>query len=103
MQQRPLGRTGIQVSALGFGGAEIGFGAAATETVATLLNAALDAGLTLIDTAECYDTSEELIGAAVAHRRKDYALFTKVGHSAGLPFPDWDPRLIGASIERSLK
>jgi aryl-alcohol dehydrogenase-like predicted oxidoreductase len=103
MQQRPLGRTGIQVSALGFGGAEIGFENASAETVAKLLGAALDAGLTLIDTAECYATSEELIGAAVAHRRQDYALFTKVGHASGLPFPDWDIRLIGASIERSLE
>ena len=70
MEKRVFGKTGLEVSALGFGGAEIGFEGAAAETVATLLNAALDAGLNVIDTAECYIngtvSSEELIGKAVS-------------------------------------
>jgi aryl-alcohol dehydrogenase-like predicted oxidoreductase len=109
MEKRTLGKTGLSVSALGFGGAEIGFEKAAVETVARLLGAALDAGLNVIDTAECYwagseeTASEALIGAAVAHRRDDFHLFTKVGHASGLDGTDWSPELIEKSIDRSLK
>jgi aryl-alcohol dehydrogenase-like predicted oxidoreductase len=102
MQLRRFGRTGLQVTALGFGGAEIGYEAATDATVDRLLNAALDAGLNVVDTAECYLASEELIGRAIAGRRDEYHLFTKVGHAAGLPHPEWSPDLITASIERSL-
>lgn len=104
MQQRTLGRTNLSVSPLGFGGSEIGYRGATQETVTRLLNAALDAGLNVIDTAECYKNSEELIGQAVSHRRRDYSLFTKVGHEHGWDKPhDWSAESIGRSIDRSLK
>jgi aryl-alcohol dehydrogenase-like predicted oxidoreductase len=107
MEKRVFGKTGLEVSALGFGGAEIGFEGAAAETVVTLLNAALDAGLNVIDTAECYGngtvSSEELIGQAVSHRRDDYYLFTKCGHASGFDLPDWDPQLLELQIDRSLR
>ena len=103
MEQREFGRTGIKVSALGFGGAEIGYEGVPAATVHHLLNAALDAGLTVIDTAECYPGSEELIGRAVGHRRTDYHLFTKCGHKAGFDLPDWDLGLLERSIDRSLR
>lgn len=104
MEKRTLGRTGMQVTALGYGGAEIGFQKAEQETVSTLLNAALDAGLNVIDTGECYHGSEELIGQAVSHRRSDYFLFTKCGHSGkDFGLADWDPKLLELTIERSLK
>jgi aryl-alcohol dehydrogenase-like predicted oxidoreductase len=103
MEKRILGRTDMQVSVLGFGGSEIGYGNAPVETVERLLGSALDAGLNVIDTAECYLTSEELIGQAVAHRRQDFYLFTKCGHASGLPQPDWSPALLEESIDRSLK
>ncbi|MCA1567516.1 MAG: aldo/keto reductase [Acidobacteria bacterium] len=102
MEKRTLGKTDMRVSVLGFGGSEIGYGHAAVETVERLLGGALDAGLNVIDTAECYVTSEELIGRAVSHRRADYYLFTKCGHAAGIDLPDWDARLLEQSIERSL-
>ena len=54
MEKRILGKTGIELSVLGFGGAEIGFDGTPTEDVGRLLSAALDAGLNIIDTAECY-------------------------------------------------
>ena len=65
MERRRLGKTDMDVSVLGFGGSEIGYERASSATVKKLLNQALDAGLNVIDTAECYVTSEELIGTAV--------------------------------------
>lgn len=93
----------MDVTVLGFGGAEIGFEEASQDTVTRLLGAALDAGLNVIDTAECYMASEELIGKAVGHRRSDYYLFTKVGHPDGWETADWSMEGILAQIQRSLK
>jgi aryl-alcohol dehydrogenase-like predicted oxidoreductase len=104
MQKRSFGKTGMSLTPLGYGAAEIGFGKVAQETVNTLLNAALDSGLNLIDTAECYLDSETLVGNAVAKRRKDFYLFTKCGHD-GKSFgkADWDVSMLEQSIDRSLK
>ena len=93
----------MQVSVLGFGGAEIGFEGATEETVARLLKGALDAGLNVIDTGECYEGSEELIGKTVADRRADYYLFTKCGHPRGIGSEDWSTASLLESIERSLR
>lgn len=102
MEERLFGRTDMQVSVLGFGGAEIGFEQSSQETVTALLNAALDAGLNVIDTAECYLNSEELIGNAVSGRRDQFHLFTKCGHfNPGEE--DWRPASLLKSIERSLQ
>jgi aryl-alcohol dehydrogenase-like predicted oxidoreductase len=103
MERRRLGRTDLQVSVLGFGGAEIGDGRAPQVAVDRLLGEAPDAGLNVIDTAECALDSETLIGRSVAHRRQDCYLLTKCGHASGLGLPDWDPRLLTASIECSLR
>ena len=102
MEKRQLGKTDMHVSVLGFGGAEIGYEGATTATVASLLNSALDAGLNVIDTAECYESSEELIGQTVSNRRKEFYLFTKVGHPRGVGSEDWSAPSILQSIERSL-
>ena len=102
MERRRFGITDMDVSVLGFGGAEIGFEAAPVEDVERLLNAALDAGLNVIDTGECYADSEEKIGKAVSHRRGEYYLFTKCGHSSGFEEPDWDPGMLAKQIDRSL-
>jgi aryl-alcohol dehydrogenase-like predicted oxidoreductase len=103
MERRQLGKTDMQVSALGFGGSEIGYENASQETVAQLLNSALDAGLNVIDTAECYEGSEELIGQAVGNRREDFYLFTKCGHPRGIGSEDWSGPSLLESIERSLR
>lgn len=101
MEKRKYGNTDMEVSVLGFGGAEIG--SSDQKTVDRLLGSAVDAGLNLIDTAECYGNSEELIGKAIGSRRSDYYLFTKCGHSAGMDYPDWDLVLLEKSIDRSLQ
>ena len=103
MKRRLLGKTGLEVSELGFGGAEIGFQAASLSTVERLLGSALDAGLNVLDTAECYAGGEELIGQAVAHRREHFHLFTKCGHASGFDEPDWDLKMLEKTIDRSLK
>ncbi len=101
--RRRLGRTGMVVSVLGFGGAEIGYRGVGARTVERLLHRALDAGLNVIDTAECYLDSEALIGRALGTRRRDCYLFTKCGHSRGEARDDWRPDALLASIERSLR
>ena len=103
MERRRLGSTDIEVSALGFGGAEIGYESVSQGAVTRLLNAALDAGLNVVDTAECYADSETLIGRAASGRRREFYLFTKVGHAGGWGREDWRPPAIFKSIERSLE
>ena len=103
MEKRRLGKTDMDVSVLGFGGAEIGFESASPEAVEKLLKSALDAGLNVIDTGECYRGSEELIGQAVSDRREDFYLFTKCGHPHGMESSaNWSQPSLLQSIERSL-
>jgi len=105
LEKRKFGKTDMQVAVLGFGGAEIGYEKTDPQTVGKLLNSALDAGLNVVDTAECYLDSEVEIGAAIGARRKEYFLFTKCGHIR----PDesrgdaWSKAEVTASVERSLK
>lgn len=104
MEYRILGKTGLRVSALGFGGSELGYDGVPQSDVDRLLGAALDAGLNVLDTAACYFDSEEKIGRALEGRPRDgYHLFTKCGHAAGLDLPDWSPELVEASLDRSLR
>ncbi|HPC43931.1 MAG TPA: aldo/keto reductase [Candidatus Latescibacteria bacterium] len=89
MEYRILGRTGLRVSEIGLGALEIGrdwgipvgtdFGRPDEKGAERLLNAALDAGITLIDTAPAYQLSEERIGKAISYRRHEFVLATKVG------------------------
>ncbi|MBI2015007.1 MAG: aldo/keto reductase [Candidatus Rokubacteria bacterium] len=90
-------------SVLGFGGSEIGYRRVSGRTVDRLLGSALDAGLNLIDTAECYEDSEALIGRALGARRRDVFLLTKCGHAGGWARADWRPAALLASVERSLR
>lgn len=88
---RPLGQTGLQVSEIGFGALEIGRDWApdvnpagdhrhlTPEEAGRVLNGILDLGVNLIDTAPAYWHSEEFIGRALAGRRDEFVLATKVG------------------------
>lgn len=104
LEKRRFGSTDMDVTVLGFGGAEIGYGGVEQAIVDKLLNAALDAGLNVVDTAECYAESEVQIANAIGHRRKEFFLFTKCGHwtEAGRG-ADWTKDGITRSIERSLE
>lgn len=102
MEMRQFGKTDMRVTVLGFGGAEIGFEHASPRDVQTLLTSAIDAGLNVIDTAECYLASEELIGQAVSDRRDRYFLFTKCGHPQTPSVEDWRKASLLDSILRSL-
>ncbi|MEU5903226.1 aldo/keto reductase [Micromonospora sp. NPDC047467] len=87
MQYRTLGRTGVQVSTLALGAMNFGkIGRTTQEEATAIVDAALDAGINLIDTADMYSQgeSEELVGRAIAGRRDDIVLATK----AGLPMGD---------------
>ena len=106
MEQVPFGKTGLNVSKLGIGLSEIGFNLTMGDTAQAdnVINSALDAGINFLDTAACYDISEEMIGATVAARRDEFVLVTKAGHY--LPRgdgEDWTAELITSSIERSLQ
>ena len=94
----------MRVSVLGFGASEIGYEAIDQNTVSALLHRALDAGLNVIDTGECYCNSEEMIGRAAADRRDDYYLFTKCGHPHGIESgANWTHDSLLESIQRSLR
>lgn len=105
MEKRLFGRTGFQVSRLGAGLAEIGHRLALADEARAgrVLNAALDSGINFLDTAACYDISEELVGRTVASRRGEYFLATKAGHvTGGYQGEEWTYRTVADSIDRSL-
>jgi aryl-alcohol dehydrogenase-like predicted oxidoreductase len=104
MEMRELGRTGLKVSRLGVGLAEMGhLSLAEAETAGRLLHAALDGGINFLDTAACYGNSEELIGKTLAERRDEYVLATKAGHvTGGYQGQAWTAETIRDSIGRSL-
>src|SRR5579883_1239573 len=85
LTKRTLGRTGLEVTCLGYGameirGSRIWGGRPVTEEQAdTILNAVLDAGINFIDTANDYGRSEEFIGKFLSQRRDQFYVATKCG------------------------
>ncbi|MBD7917500.1 aldo/keto reductase [Cellulomonas sp. Sa3CUA2] len=95
MRYRTLGRTGVQVSTLALGAMNLGAIGRTTQDDATaIVDAALEAGINLVDTADWYSAgqSEELVGRAIAGRRDDVVLATK----AVMPMSD-EPNHRGSS------
>ena len=114
IETRQLGRTGADVTILGYGAMELRGQprgpAVADEDAGRVLNAVLDAGINLIDTSVDYGRSEELIGRYVGHRREEYFLASKCGcplqMPAGTPPPyphDYSPANVRADVEQSLR
>ncbi|SCG44824.1 Predicted oxidoreductase [Micromonospora echinaurantiaca] len=86
MQYRTLGRTGVQVSTLALGAMNFGsLGRTTQDEVTAMVDAAIDAGINLVDTADMYGRgeSEEMVGKAIAGRRDDIVLATKAGMPMG--------------------
>ncbi len=114
LEKRPLGRTGLESTFIGFGALEIGrdWGLGGTgerqrpedAEAGRVLNSVLDLGLNLIDTAAAYHRSEERIGAHIADRRSEYVLATKCGEHDREPdtFYEFSYRAIRRSIDESL-
>lgn len=94
MQKRIVGKSGLEVSALGLGcmGMSFGYGPAKdTKEMTALLHAAVERGITFFDTAEIYGpfTNEELVGEALAPFRGKVVIATKFGFDLN---PNLDPR-----------
>jgi aryl-alcohol dehydrogenase-like predicted oxidoreductase len=115
MNQRPLGRSGIAVTPIGFGAFKIGrnektkYGinyALPDETaVERLLCGLLDLGVAYIDTAPAYGLSEDRIARAIGRRRSEFTLSSKVGETfeQGQSRYDFSAAAVRASIEQSLR
>src|SRR6266700_832751 len=88
MQKRKLGKSGLEVSALGLGcmGMSFSYGPPKDkQEMTSLLRAAVERGITFFDTAEVYGpfTNEELVGEALAPFREQVAIATKFGFEIG--------------------
>jgi aryl-alcohol dehydrogenase-like predicted oxidoreductase len=113
MQKRKLGRSNLEVSAIGFGcmGMSFGYGPAKDEQeMVSVIRSAVELGVTFFDTAEVYGpfTNEELVGKALSPVRDQVVIATKFGfqidpggkQSSGL---NSQPEHIKEAVERSLK
>ena len=115
LSYRPLGRSGLLVSAVGIGCNNFGREGTVTESLdgtRAVVDAAIDAGVTLFDTADIYGReyglSEQLLGQAIAGRRDEIVLATKFGHvDYESPIPNWGAkgsrRYIRLAVEGSLR
>jgi len=115
MRYRPLGGSGLMVSVVGLGCNNLGRDQTRTKDLGgsrDVVEAALDAGITLFDTADSYGNprgaSEELLGQCVAGRRDEVVLATKFGADLGGAIgPDWGARgsrrYVRRAVEASLR
>src|SRR5271168_4227491 len=115
MQKRKLGKSGLEVSALGLGcmGMSFSYGPPKdTQEMTALLRTAVERGITFFDTAEVYGpfTNEELVGEALAPFRKQVVIATKFGfvlcggdHRPGVAGLNSRPEHIKQAVEGSLK
>ena len=109
MKHRQLGRSGLEVSALGFGcmGLSYGYGPGLDRAAGVqLIRQAFDRGVTFFDTAEAYGAlNEEMVGEALAPVRDQVVIATKFGFRDGLVSAGMDsrPERIRAVVETSLQ
>lgn len=99
---RDFGATGLRVPLLGLGAGQIGEPRLPEAEASRILNAALDLGVTLVDTARGYGLSEERIGRHLAHRRGEFVLATKVGYGVEAE-ADWTAACVRRGIDEALR
>lgn len=114
MEMRPLGSTGLAVSLIGFGTVKLGRDQGvrypggtripSDDEARSLIKSAADLGITLIDTAPAYGTSEARLGALLAGQRERWTIVSKVGEEFdnGKSRFDFSAAAVRASVERSL-
>ncbi len=114
MEMRPLGSTGLVVSVIGLGTVKLGRDQGvkypggtripSDDEARSLIKSAADLGITLIDTAPAYGTSEARLGALLAGQRERWTIVTKVGEEfeGGVSRFDFSAAAVRASVERSL-
>lgn len=101
MQTRTFGQTGLVVPALGLGAGPLGDLRISDLEAERLVHAALDLGVTLLDTARSYGASEERIGRALRGRPGQAVISTKVGYGiAGTP--DWTAEAVKRGVDEAL-
>lgn len=98
---RAFGRTGLMVSPLGLGAGEIGDARLEDREVEALLRTAIEAGVTLIDSARSYGESEARVGRFVAPVRDQVVLSTKVGYGVE-GVPDWTGECVRRGVDQAL-
>jgi len=115
MLKKTLGRTGLEVTQLGYGSMGLrgpktwGVRVVSEESADTFLNSVLDAGINFIDTSPDYGISEERIGRYISSRRSEFYLATKCGcvytqHDDHLEIDHvWDRDVVSRNLETSLK
>ena len=103
MEKRILGKTGFEVSILGFGSAPAAFLKADAVVSTKLVHSLLDSGINLVDTATMYPGSHEFIGEYLSPRRNEFVLVSKVGQKmAGCSAAAWSGELIAHAIDQAL-
>jgi aryl-alcohol dehydrogenase-like predicted oxidoreductase len=102
MKKVKFGKTGLNVTRLGFGAGQIGDPSLSEIEVELLLNNVLDNGINFIDSARGYGLSEERIGKFLKHRRDEFILSTKVGYDI-LGYQNWTYDIVIAGVENALK
>jgi aryl-alcohol dehydrogenase-like predicted oxidoreductase len=109
LPQRALGKSGINVSAIGLGCMSFSgvYGPSEDAAATTLIHQALDAGITMLDSSDAYGKgqNETLVGSAIKGRRDNVVLATKFGNlgGAGGKYADGRPEFVVSSCEASLK
>ena len=106
MEYRILGKTGLKVSEIGLGAAQVGNAKIPEPQAEQVLLRALDSGINVIDTAAMYGESEARIGRFISHRREEFILATKCGDyldAAGKIVKDYTREGILRTIDESRK
>ncbi len=102
MDIRNFGTSGLKVSALGYGAGNIGEDNLSEKQIESILKTAVDAGITLFDTARSYGQSEERLGKYLKSVREDIVLSTKVGYGVD-GVPDWTYDSVMKGIDQALR